>query len=111
MCNSGIEVENHFLFESLAACENANSKLTIYFTVNTSFINYLDKYPNLTESLDFPVIKGRTAFEETLHISLNISKFDPTLLTASSNLKKNLLTATLTIKKFLICKKGMITWN
>ena len=27
-------------------------------------------------------------FEHTLHISLNISKFDPTLLTASSNLKE-----------------------
>ena len=27
-------------------------------------------------------------FEQTLPISLNISKFDPTLLTASSNLKE-----------------------
>ena len=80
-----IEAENHFL---LAACENANSKLTMYFTVNTALANYLDKFPNLTESLDFPVIKDSTMFDNTLPISLNISKFDPTLLTASSDLKE-----------------------
>ena len=84
MCNCGIEAENHFLLESLAACENTNSKLTMYFTVNTAFVNYLDRFPNLTESLEFPVIKERTMFEQTLPISLNISKFDPTLLTASA---------------------------
>ena len=37
LCNCGIEVEYHFLLESLAACENTNSKLTMYFTVNTAF--------------------------------------------------------------------------
>ena len=57
----------------------------MYFTVNTAFVNYLDKVPNLTESLEFP-IKIKTTFEQTLPISLNVSKFDPTLLTASSNL-------------------------
>ena len=36
-----IKVENHFLLESLAECENTNSKLTMYFTVNTAFVNYL----------------------------------------------------------------------
>ena len=80
-------MQNHFLLESLAACENANSKLTMCFTVSTAFVNYLDKFPNLTESLEVQVIKDRTMFEHTLPISLNISKFDPTLLTASSNLK------------------------
>ena len=87
LCNCGIEAENHFLLESLAACENANSKLTMYFTVNTAFVNYLDKLPNLTKSLEFPVIKNKTTFEQTLPIYLNISKFDQTLLTASTNLK------------------------
>ena len=87
MCNCGIEAENHFLRKSLAACENTNSKLTMYFTVNTAFANFLDKFPNLTESLEFLVIKNRT-FEQTLPISLNISKFDQSLLTASSNLKE-----------------------
>ena len=50
LCNCGIEAESHFLPKSLAACENANSKLTMYFTVNTVFVNYLHKFPNLTVS-------------------------------------------------------------
>ena len=78
LCNCGIEVENHFLLKSLTACENANSKLTMYFTVNKAFVNYLDKFPNLTESLEFPIIKNRTMFEQILPISLTIFKFDPT---------------------------------
>ena len=88
LCNCGIEVDNHFLLKSLAACHDTNSKLTMYFTVNTAFINYLDKFPNLTESLKFPIIRNKTTFEQTLPISLNISKFDQTLLTASSDLKE-----------------------
>ena len=43
LCNCGIEVENHFLLESLATFQDTNSKLTMYFTVNTTFINYLDR--------------------------------------------------------------------
>ena len=81
LCNCGIEAENHFLLEFLAACENANSKLTMYFIVNMAFVKYLDKFPNLTESLEFPLIKNKTTFEQILPISLNISKFDSTLLT------------------------------
>ena len=50
LCNCGIELENHFLLKSLAACQDTNSKLTMYFMVNTAFVNYLDKFPNLTES-------------------------------------------------------------
>ena len=110
LCNSGIEANNHFLLKSLAACENTNSKLTIHFTVNTDFVNYLDKFPNLAESLEFPVIKDRTMFEQTLPISLNISKFDQSLLTASSDLKEFISRYTKN-KKFLICKKGRITWK
>ena len=88
LCNCSIEVENHFLLESLAACQNTNSKLTMYFTVNTAFVNYLDEFPNLTGSPELPIIRNKTTFEQTLPISLNISKFNPTLLTASSDLKE-----------------------
>ena len=49
-CNCGIEAENHFLLESLAAFHNAESKLVMHFMVNTAFINYLD---NLTDSTNF----------------------------------------------------------
>ena len=88
LCYCAIELENHFLLKSLAACQNANSKLTMYFTVNTAFINYLDKFPSLAESLEFLIIRNKTTFEQTLPISLNISKYDSTLLTASNNLKE-----------------------
>ena len=87
LCNCGIETQNYFLLESLAACENANSKLTMYFTVNTAFVSYIDTFPNLTESLELPIIKNKTTFEQTLPIFLNMSNFDQTLLTASNNLK------------------------
>ena len=109
LCNCGIEAENHFLLKSLAACQDTNSKLTMYFTVNTAFINYLHKLPNLTESPEFPIIRNKTTFEQTLPISLNISKFDPTLLTVSNNLKEFLNSYTNHKKNFLISKKGMIT--
>ena len=46
LCNCEIEVENHFLLESLAACQDTESELIMYFTVNTAFINYLE---NLTD--------------------------------------------------------------
>ena len=49
LCNCRIEEENHFLLESLAACYNAESKLVMYFTVNTTFVNYLD---NLTDFIE-----------------------------------------------------------
>ena len=88
LCNCSIDAENHFLLESLPACQGMNSKLVMYFTVNTAFINYLDQFPNLTESLEFWIIKNKTTFEQILPITLNISKFDPTLLTASSDLKE-----------------------
>ena len=64
--NCGIEVENHFLLESLAACQDANSKSVMYFTVNTTFINYLEQFPNITESHEFSVIKSKTTFKQTL---------------------------------------------
>ena len=44
-------------------------------------------FPNLTESLEFLVIKNRTTYKWTLPISLNISRFDKTLLNAPANLK------------------------
>ena len=38
----GIEVENNFLLESLAACENVNSNFVMYFTMNKAFVNHVD---------------------------------------------------------------------
>ena len=110
LCNCGVKAENHFLLKSLAACQDTNSELTMHFTFNTAFVNYLDKFPNLTEPFEFPIIKNRTTFKQTLPISLNISKFDSTLLTSSSDLREFINSYT-NHKEILICKKGMITWN
>ena len=68
LCNCGIEAEYNFLLESLAACQNTNSKLTMYFTVNTAFINYLDKFPNLIVSC-VPDNQKYNNFDQTLPIS------------------------------------------
>ena len=50
LCNCRIETENNVLLESLAAWHNANSKLIMYFMLNTAFVNYLDSLDNLTDS-------------------------------------------------------------
>ena len=85
LCNCGIELENNFLLESLAAYHNAESKLIIYFTVNTAFVNYLD---NLPDSLKFPILLNRTTYEQTLPISLKSFVFNSDLLKAPVTLKR-----------------------
>ena len=41
LCNCGIEVNTHHLFESLVVWNNKLTKLTMYFTINLAFSNYL----------------------------------------------------------------------
>ena len=67
LSNCGIEVENNFLLEPLVACHNAESKLVMYFMVNTAFVNYLY---NLTETLQFPILPNWNTYKQTLPISL-----------------------------------------
>ena len=64
--------------ESLAACHDAESKLVMYFTVNTAFVNYLD---NITES-EIPIFLNRTSNKQTLTILLQSFEFDSDLLKA-----------------------------
>ena len=85
--NCSIEADNHYLLESLAACDNRNSKLTMYFTINTAFANYLGMFANFTDSLQFLLIKNRTMYEQILPVNLSVSDFDKSLLHASTNLK------------------------
>ena len=74
-------MENNFLLESLAACQDVNSELVMYFMQNKAFVNYLDQIDNLTETLEVPILMDKTTFKQTLPISLNASKFDSDLLT------------------------------
>ena len=68
-CNCGMEAENHFLLESLAACPESSSDLIIYFTVNLAFVNYFNQ---LTELPDFPVLLNWTTYEQIIPNSLEI---------------------------------------
>ena len=86
LCNCSIEADNHHLLESLAACDRKITKLTIYFTINLAFTNYLDILPNLTESLT--LIRGRTCYEQPLPIHLNIPHYDNLLTNRPSKLKE-----------------------
>ena len=71
--------------ESIAACDNRDPKLVMYFTVNMAFANYLDMFPNLIDS--FPLIKDKTTYEQPLPINLSIPHFVRSLLHVPSNLK------------------------
>ena len=85
LCNCGIEADNHYLLESIAACDNRDSKLAMYFTINMAFANYLDMFPNLTDSLQ--LIKDRTTCQQPIPINLSIPDFDRSLLHVPTNMK------------------------
>ena len=51
LCNCRIEADNDHLLESIASCDREIPKLTMYFIINLVFTNYLDMFPNLTDSL------------------------------------------------------------
>ena len=87
LCNCSIEADNHYLLESLAACDNRDSKLTMHFTIYIAFANYLEMLPNLTDSLSLPLIMNRTTYEQIIPVNLSIPDFDKSLLHASTNLK------------------------
>ena len=105
LCNCGVEADNHYLLESIAACDNRDSKLIMYFTINMAFANYLDMFSILTDS--FQLIKDRTTYEQPLPINLSIPDFDRSLLHAPTNLKTFCAGVMLRVKKFLIGKKGL----
>ena len=89
LCNCSIEAENNFLLESLAACHNTNTKLIMYFAVNTAFTNYINEF-NLTEELEMPIFTNKSTSEFSLPVFLNKITFDDILLSAKLTLKEYL---------------------
>ena len=87
LCNCGIEAENNFLLESLAACHDNNNKLIMYFTVNNAFTNYLNEF-NLMEEIEMPIFMNKSTSEITLPVFLNKSTFNDTLLSTPLTLKE-----------------------
>ena len=71
LCNCGIEADSHHLLESLAACDNKQLKLIMYFTINLAFSNYLDLIPNMTELQTLN--RDKTLKEHPLPVYLNVS--------------------------------------
>ena len=108
LCNCSTELKYNFLLESLAACHELNSTLVMHFMVNKAFVNYLNQMDNLIEILEFPILKNKTTSEQTLVISLNVSKFDLEWLTAPRTLK-DFIHQCKYKKEFFIWKKRMIT--
>ena len=78
---------NNFLLESLVACQYVDSKLVMYFMVNTAFVNYLDSLGNLTVSSKTLILLNRTTYEQMLPISLTPPKFYSILLIAPTTVK------------------------
>ena len=87
LCNCGIEAENNFVLESLAACHDADSNLVMYVTVNTAFVNHIDQF-NLREILTFHILTNKTTSKHTLLIFHNASRFDETLPPAPQTFKE-----------------------
>ena len=77
LCNCGIEADSHHLLESLAPCDNKQSKLIMYFTINLALSNYLDLMPNMTELQTLN--RDKTLEEQPLPVYLNILCFDTSL--------------------------------
>ena len=45
LCNCGIEADNHYLLESIVTCDNRDSNLDVYFTINMAFTMNLNMLP------------------------------------------------------------------
>ena len=89
LCNCSIEAENNFLLESIAACPGKPSALTMYYTVNTAFMNYFDSLIENSEidKVDMHISQNWTTKEQVFPISLQTSGFDTNLLKAPKTLK------------------------
>ena len=85
LCNCRIKADNHYILESIATCDNKDSNLVMYFTINMAFTNYLYMLPNLTNMLS--LIKDRTTYKQPLPMNLSIPTFDNSLKHAPTNLK------------------------
>ena len=86
-CNCRIEVEINFLLEYLAACQDGNTKLIMYSTINIAFTNYINEF-NLMEELEAPILTNKTIFEYNLPVFHNKSMFDDTFFSVPLTMKE-----------------------
>ena len=84
--NCDVEAESNFLLESLAACENSETKTDVemYFTVNLAIIDYFNK---TMEELEICIVRNWTTQEQILPLSIETFEISPKLLNAPKTLK------------------------
>ena len=89
LCNCAIEADDNFLWESIAACPGKPSTLTMYYTANTAFMNYLDNLIEQSEieKLDMHIFKNWTTEQQVFQMALQTSEFDTKLLQVPKALK------------------------
>ena len=87
LCNCDIHAEEHSLLESIATCPGKHSYMTIYYTVNTAFMPYLDTFKEELELPSLEVNQNWTTQKQVLLISLQATPFDSKLLKAPGTLK------------------------
>ena len=82
LCNCDIHAEEHSLLESIATCPGKQSDMTIYYTVNTAFMPYLDTFKEELELPRLEINQNWTMQKQVLPISLQATPFDSKLLKA-----------------------------
>ena len=87
LCNCDIHAEEHSILESIATCPGKQSNMTIYYTVNTAFMPYLDTFKEELELQSLEVNQNWTTQKQVLPISLQPTPFDSKLLKAPGTLK------------------------
>ena len=87
LCNCDIYAEEHSLLESIAAGPGKQSDMTIYYTVNATFMHYLDSFKEQLEVPSLDVNQNWTTQEQILPMSLLSTPFDNKLLKAPETLK------------------------
>ena len=87
LCNCDIHAEEHSLLESIATCPGKQSNMTIYYTVNTAFMPYLDTFKEELELSRLEINQNWTTQKQVLPISLQATLFDSKLLKAPGTLK------------------------
>ena len=87
LCNCDIHAEEHSLLESIAACPGKQSDMTMYYTVNITFMHYLDNFMEQLEISSLDVNQNWTTQEQILPIFLQSTPFDNKLLKVPETLK------------------------
>ena len=77
----------HYWNLSIATCPGKQSDMTIYYTVNTAFMPYLDTFKEELELPRLEINQNWTTQKQVLPISLQATPFNSKLLKAPGTLK------------------------